>query len=527
MKNKHFPGHIFSSLLILSYLFSCAAALPATGNDEWKDILAIGDEKDLTIGAELTLAIEPDRYYARPGDEIILSGLMKGIFGPFAGSDIIITRNNCTGESVYLLCTTDDTGVYYTHDLLTDYGTYTYQAIYDYDNEESRKPLKSQKLEILCSQLKVPETGAISQDQPSINETEPVSRPEMESNVSVQLIPERSEFYPGESISFTGHVISDGLPASYVPVYIVPGGNGDIFPAEPVQLQTRTDGIVNISYHLPGPDPLSFSMYYQERYDGIRHQSEPKMLLPLEPGINPPVRTAYSSETIDAYIDDETVEPAQNITIYGWYCGKNETQKPFSSLELSWYNFGEKIWDQYQNSSKILTNANGLFECKVEAPQTEGMYLLSVKRAGNSTRPALFSNILPLSVISVNDAEVDDIDIQAVQAVHPGQLLISTGTVPAEVPGKIDLFVTKAGLDDAEPGKLFLSLYYSTDNIDWYLFQEKEMTSPFTEMSSQFIPREPGYYYFRASLRDETGPVVSSQVIVVPVIYYALPDDQE
>jgi len=111
--------------------------------------------------------------------------------------------------------------------------------------------------------------------------------------------------------------------------------------------------------------------------------------------------------------------------------------------------------------------------------------------------------------------------------VHPGQLLISTGTVPAEVPGKIDLFVTPAGLDDAEPGKLFLSLYYSTDNIDWYLFQEKEMTSPFTEMSSQFIPREPGYYYFRASLRDETGPVVSSQVIVVPVIYYALPDDQE
>ena len=53
------------------------------------------------------------------------------------------------------------------------------------------------------------------------------------------------------------------------------------------------------------------------------------------------------------------------------------------------------------------------------------------------------------------------------------------------------------------------------------------MTSPFTEMSSQFIPKEPGYYYFRGSLRDETGPVVSSQVIVVPVIYYALPDDQE
>ncbi|MCZ2417488.1 MAG: hypothetical protein LC132_08085, partial [Burkholderiales bacterium] len=345
-------------------------------------------------------------------------------------------------------------GVYYTHDLLTDYGTYTYQAIYDYDNEESRKPLKSQKLEILCSQLKVPETGAISQDQPSINETEPVSRPEMESNVSVQLIPERSEFYPGESISFTGHVISDGLPASYCRFTRAEGG---YLPCR-TSASSDKDGW-HREHIIPSTgDPLSL----YRKGTCIRHQSEPKMLLPLEPGINPPVRTAYSSETIDAYIDNETVEPAQNITIYGWYCGKNETQKPFSSLELSWYNFGEKIWDQYQNSSKILTNANGLFECKVEAPQTEGMYLLSVKRAGNSTRPALFSNILPLSVISVNDAEVDDIDIQAVQAVHPGQLLISTGTVPAEVPGKIDLFVTPAGLDDAEPGKLFLSLYYST-----------------------------------------------------------------
>ena len=515
MKNINFSGFFLIALVLISCHFCSVSALSSSLNDEWKEILTIGDEKDLTIGAELTLSIEPERYYVNPGDEIILSGLLKGIFGPLTGSEILFSRNNSSNESTLLHCIIDETGVCYTPDLLTDTGYYTYQAIYYPDNNNDLKSLKSQKLEICCRQFEEPYNEIINWNSNFSNSEELKSSIEADSNISVQLMPGSSNFFPGESVFFTGHVISQGLPVSYAPVYIVPEINGISTLEGIITLQTNANGSINASYHLTGPDPISFSMYYQERHENKKHQSVPDMLFPLWLGINPPVRVVHSFENLEAYIDSETVESLQNITIYGWYCEKDGTSGSLSVLDLVWYNFGEKIWDKYQNSSKILTNADGLFECMVPAPKTPGMYLLAVKRSGNSTIPDLFSNILPLSVISINEEQEEEVIPPKLSA---GQLFISADPILVKFPEEIEISIVPLSFDDFKSDNWFLFLYYSDNGIDWYQFQEMELTYPSEKINTLFIPEKPGYLYFRASLSDKTGVFVNSQTIVVPVL---------
>lgn len=500
-------------LIALTTFHSVYAGSPYSYS-EWKDILAIGEDKDYTIGADLILHIEPDRYYRNPGDEIILSGILKGIFGPLSGSEILIERTNNTSESTFLNTVTNDAGVFVISDLLTEPGIYTYQATYDPGQEMNAEIMKSQKLEISCIQS----DGAIIYEP---NESSlywgqgTVPSSDAEPEISVNLNTNTSGFIPGQQVSFSGKVTNKGRPVAYAPVSITPEITGFSLHGEPVVYQTSTDGTMNTSFHMTGPDPLSFSLSYQKNRNEPTYQSEPVIVSPLLPALNPPARIVHTSETLDAYIDNESVESLQNITLYGWYCTKEGEPGSLATLDLVWYNFGGKFWDQYQNSSKILTNAHGLFECTVPAPQTPGMYLLAIKREGNSTTPAVYSNVIALPVTPREEETEEIVDILMSS---PGQVLISAVPVPAKVSEELTILVSPVGIEAMDSDDMHLSIYYSMNGIDWSLFEEKTSGLPSEEMVISVIPEEEGYLYFKATLDNHAGVLMNSQILVIPVI---------
>ncbi len=514
MNNIHVLKSFCIIFLVALCSFQSVYAVSPYSNSEWKEILAIGEDKDYTIGADLTLHIEPDRYYKNPGDEIILSGILKGIFGPLSGSEILIERTNNTSESTFFNTVTNDAGIYIISDLLTESGIYTYQATYDPGQEMNAEIMNSQKLEISCVQSDDQITPGPDEYSLFPMDEDTLSSPDEDSNISLQLDTNTSGFIPGQQVSFSGQVLSMDHPVAYAPVSITSQVT-EFQVGEPALFQTKTDGKMNASFHLTGPDPLSFSLTYQKNRNEPKYQSEPVIISPLIPGINPPARIVHTSETLDAYIDNESIDSSQNITLYGWYCRKKGEPGSLSNLDLVWYNFGGKVWDQYQNSSKILTNAHGLFECTVPAPQTPGMYLLAVKSEGNATTPALYSNVLALSVTPRDEKAEEIMDLPVSS---PGQILIYAAPVPAGVSEEITLYIIPVGIESMGSEDLDLSIYSSINGIDWSLFEEISSVSPAEEIVLSAVPEEEGYLYFKATLDNHAGVIITSQIVVIPVI---------
>jgi len=491
----------------------------SSGN-QWKEILAIGEEKDYTIGADLTLSIEPDQYYCTPSDEIVLSGSLKGIFGPLSGKEITIERTNSSNVSISLKSVTDISGIYALSDILSEPGIYRYQALYIPEDENSDTPLKSITREIFITSSKESADDLNTSLKSMPKEDDSVVSLLAEQNNSVHLSSQGSEFTPGEQVFFSGNVSSQDRPVAYAPVYIQPEIQGVSKAGNMIPYQTKNDGTVNVSYHLTGPDPLLFSLIWQKSSIQPKVQSEPVLLMPSGEGINPPTRIVHDTKTLDAYLEHASVVSLHNFTIYGWYCGKDGLPQVLSPLDLVWYNFGERIWDQYQNSSQILTNADGLFECTVPAPQTPGTYLLAVKTRESSQSKEVYSNVLPLTVIPAGEESSENIDPELPDSVLPvsSQILITVSSVPARVSEEITLFIKTEGMTDDELQHSGMQVFYSENGIDWDVYTEINPPIPIEDTVVTFTPENPGYHYFRASLSSRTGVITSSPAIVIPVI---------
>lgn len=512
MKGIHF-FQVACIILLVLHAIPCVITASPYSHDKWKEILAIGEDKDYTIAAELTLNIEPDQYYRKPGDEIVLSGILKGIFGPLSGSDIIIERKNSSSEVSYLNTSTNDSGIFVITDLLTEPGIYSYQAIYEPDQKVNSKNMKSERLEITCIQSDT--TTSFEPDERYLGTGDhEVTPSDKKGGIMVHLTSNTSGFIPGQAVSFSGQVRSDGGPIAYAKVSFIPEV-GLSRTGEPVIYQTRKDGTMNATFHLTDPDSLSFSLLYRKNRNEPEYQSDPVFLVPSDTAMNPPARIVHTSETIDAFIDNTSVKSMQNVTLYGWYCKKEGEPGFLSALDLVWYNFGGKVWDQYPNSSKILTNGYGFFECTVPAPFTPGMYVMAVKREGNSTTPSAYSNVLPLTVTPL-DEESDE--VMDVPVSSPGQILINATPVPARVLEEGTISVVLSGFDSIDADNLHLSIYSSTNSIDWYLFDEISSVLPSEEIIIPVLPEKEGYLYFKATVDNHEGVTIHSPILVIPVI---------
>lgn len=507
---------VFSILIILGLIWIIFPVLaePSLSHEEWKNILAIGDEIDYLTVADLTLFISPDHYYQIPGQQIVLSGTLKGIFGPLSNASVLIERYNGTNLSSVLETVTNANGVYILTDYVNETGPVDYQAQY-VPKDNSRESLKSDRYQVLVNWQG--EQNILNEEISFVNlNSTNGSFQNYGENLSLSLNANSLEFVPGESISLFGYLVSYHKPIPYAPIKIYPDIYSNITdPINPlVPGQTKQDGRVNFSYHLSGPDSVHFFLSYQKNQNEPIYRSNTISFIPLESGINPPARIVHEKETIIAYLQNETVDPIQNITVYGWYNGNGGSGVPLSSLDLVWYNFGEKIWDRYQNSSQVLTNADGKFECTVKAPQTPGMYLLGMRRRpGSVTSNQLYSNVLALSVV-IPELKEDYKEVQPT-----GNILLQAQQSPIRLSDKIGINISQKGFDELDTTELSLLLYYSDNGYEWKILPYEEIKRFSEEQKTVFIqPDKPGYWYFRASYNDISHEVVSSDVLVVPVL---------
>ena len=504
----------FILIVANSCFFCCVDAATELSNDEWTRILAIGDEKDVLTGAHLILNIEPDKYYQERGSEIVLSGSFKGIFGPLGSTPLIIERINATNDTYAIETETDENGIYSLTDILADQGTYTYQTLFNPADSADTRILKSNRLEvssgrydesILSSGLEVNRTS----------EEMPLVLYQDSKNLSFLLFCENTSFIPGEIMNLSGNLTSDSRPVPYVQVYAIPEIQRDEkVSGPPIEGLTRSDGTVNFSFHLTGTEPVSWRLEYPENRTKLPCQSNTITLMPMATGMNPPARIADEIESIDIYLDNEYAKALQNITIYGWYNGKKGNGMPLHTLEPIWYNFGGKIWDRYQNSSQILTNADGMFECRVQAPQTPGTYLVGVKKSGSTTKAQVYSNILALTVTSPDVTGEEHHD-------NSPQPHLSLQAFPAsvQVSDQLEIKILYENSDADILPDMPLLLYYSDNNIEWKPISGEELRlSRDRESIVTIQPEKPGYWYFRAVLGDPSLMIAESDILVVPVL---------
>lgn len=504
----------FILIVANSCFFCCVDAAADLPNDEWKRILAIGDEKDVLAGAHLILNIEPDKYYQEGGSEIVLSGSLKGIFGPLDSTPLIIERVNATNDTDIIETETDENGIYSLTDILADQGTFTYQTLFNAADSTATQVLKSNRLEVSSGRYEESIVSSGLEINRSSEEMPLVSYQDNE-NLSFLLSCENTSFTPGEIMNLSGNLTSDNRPVPYAQVYVIPEIQGDEkVSGSPIEGMTKSDGTVNFSFHLTGSDPVSWRLEYPKIRTKPPYQSNTITLIPMTTGMNPPARTADEKESIDIYLNNESARALQNITMYGWYNGKTGKGMPLHILEPIWYNFGEKIWDRYQNSSQILTNADGMFECRVQAPQTPGTYLVGVKKPGNITKSHVYSNILALTVTST-----DIIGEEQYGSSPPPHLSLQAFPASVQVSEQIEMKILYESSDADVLPDMPLLLYYSNNNIEWRPISGEELhLSRERESIVTVRPEKPGYWYFRAVLGDSSLIIAESDILVVPVL---------
>jgi hypothetical protein len=147
------------------------------------------------------------------------------------------------------------------------------------------------------------------------------------------------------------------------------------------------------------------------------------------------------------------------------------------------------------------------------------MYLLSVKKEGNTTTPPIYSNVLPLTVRA--PVGMDDNPSYGTGIDQPlGQVHLSTSSPHVKVAEEIQISllpILPDYLDENMLSEIALSLYYSDNGIDWYLYKKIEPVASLQEITIPFVPDHTGYIYFRAVLAYASEKI-SEETLVIPVL---------
>lgn len=500
-----FIGYLILVVLGIILATGASAGSPDKSPAEWKEILTIGDTRDALAGATLTLSLMPDRYYQTNGTEINLNGTLKTLFGPVKDAEILLEKNNSTENLLMQNGVSDTHGNFTFIDNLTQGGIYRFRAMYYPGEMNQTIPVTSDILEVKVREMNAspfPTDDTRVEDQTTEERT----------HRTILLTLTGSPGYePGDPVSIQGQVSDrNGTGIPYARILLYPLNNQGSQRSGSLTGDTRKDGNVNFTYHLPGPEPASFVMEYPGTEPPAL--SDTLVLTPSGPGNDPGARVLHDKETIDAFLEENTEAGGENLTVYGWYGKKEGEPSRFSLLECIWYNFGGQLWDQYQNTSEILTNNDGLFACRVTAPQTPGMYLLGVRSLGNTTSRPVYSNVLVLTVTSpetMNETyegenlpalriEADPPVLQQNQELEIRVLLTdANGTLLPDVP---------------------VSIQRSYDGIDWQDMPESIVTTDVAGSATMSTRADrTGYLYFQAFIKDKEGSILQSNILIIPV----------
>lgn len=508
---------IFFLSLLVCLLLTVAASAQVTifsGDEDWQDLLKIEDDEDYLAGLTLTLALDPDTYYKRAGDEIRIFGEIKSIFGPLSDALIIVEQRNETSLCKQIPVRSDKDGYFIITDTLDVTEKISYQSLFSLDINSDDSNFSSPRIElsVLENEDTVSETYTSPENETISSEEE--SRHINYSPLSFSTNVER--YTPGEIIILNGTVKDiSGRPDPYkkVQIGLKTHGSGKTSGAErKMTYHTGSDGTINVSYHLTGPYPIEFFMELPSTGQIIKEVSDTLTLTPEPIDISPPSRIIPEKEQIDAHLVSNSVNTQENVTVHGWYSYQNGSGGILLPLELVWYNFGGRIWDKYPKSTEIITNADGYFTCTLSAPSTPGAYLLSIRTVKTVTKSHVYSNILNL-IVKEPELSVEPV----VEYQYPQLSLFASPSI-----GRTGEMTQLLVLLSDTTGNLLINnpvqLFQSDDGIEWRILSDSLVTNESGEIIIGIIPEKPGYQYYRAITQITEYDIISSDTFVLPVL---------
>ena len=511
---------IFLSLLTIFFFLSITVSAQVTifsGNEDWQKLLKIEDDEDYLAGLTLTQTIDPDIYYKQVGDEIRVSGYIRSIFGALSDALIIIEQRNATSLCKQIPVVTDPDGYYIITDTLDVAGKISYQSVFSHDTEFGPVNVSSPKIELLVFEGEDEIEASDEYFIPEIIDNS-YNKNETHKNYSPSLsFSSTSESYsPGEIISLNGSVSDiSGKPEAYKRIQIAletPGSDKTSGYERSMTYHTESDGTINVSYHLTGPYPIGFFMELPATGLNPKEVSEKISISPISFNFSPPSRIIHEKEQIDAYLVSNSVKTDENITLHGWYTNHDGSAGILLPLEFVWYNFGGRIWDKFQNSTDIITNADGYFSCTLTAPSTLGVYLLSIRTKKTVTKSHVYSNILNLIV------REPEIPIEPwFEFNNPIFSLHATPQI-----GKAGEMTQLTIVFSDSSGNPVMNhpvqLYQSDNGIEWRILSDSLVTNESGQIVIGIIPEITGYQYYRALTQVSDGETITSETLVIPVL---------
>ncbi len=495
-----------------------AGGLPVDGHtvDEWKEILKVSPDQNRLIGLMLDCTIYPDLYYQNTGD-ITLTGRLQSVFGPVADEPVDLLQVNESADVLIGQNVTDEEGFVTFVIPGSDQGPTRYQLRFTTNGTLKADVIESRAYEVVSGYLPeaavTGDTGKTSsQDTPSALLQPDHTRTQSESSagptLTLDVAPEQNSF--GDNVTFSGYLRTDrGTSLSRNSIFLRESPDSEILPGMPVQ--TGTDGSYAVSYHLPGTGDLTVRAVSTGQKTGAI-LSDARSLTWDRNGYTPPVKVIPSRRQIDLSVSASQALPGENLTVYGWFLVAGGDPVIRAAPGLFQYNIHDGGWDRFEETTDALTDRNGGFVIRTNAPDLPGQYYLAAISLDEPGNRPLFSNLLALTVVS----PAGDLPVPA-----PGISLEIRADPPLVSPGNTTRITFSLHDTTGSPlGGENLSLLFSEDGFTWMYSEDG---SAITDTDGQFslndTPKKEGYHYYRAIFAGtDTLPAAESDTLVIPVL---------
>lgn len=523
MQIKSFHLLFLITLILVSGTVS-AISLKEHTTEEWQSILAIPDNNTMLTGLQITLAIRPDQYYLPQGSEVNISGKITTMFGPIKNAPIIMARGNDTSPAPVANLTTDDNGDFSLTDHVNSSGVVRYQAWFEGSDLKGQNLTKSYEIEIttVANSTKQKFTNLTVQEEPEQPITEPEDEiPESDDTQNesdIKQISEGSEcilyspesYISGENVTFSGSITGKNqTPLPYLPVNIQKRGEDGQYTKIGDTITTGADGSFTSSYYLTGPGPLSFRALSTDDLGKDLTSNVVTLQFEKTQDFTPMARDRTGVRSIDAGLNAAILKPDENITISGWFSDGEGNGVVSGRLNLYWYNFADRIWDRYRNTSEAITNDDGYYAFNVSGPNLTGISYLAVVSKKEQTGKPLFSHVLPLVVRG--QTETNSSILSAV-------LTVKSEPPEVQVNEKALITFTLSDPDGNPLAEEPVQMYFSEDGFTWFMNGNGNLTTRSDGTVAMVdVPKKPGFHYYRGvySGSDFFGPADSGILALI------------
>ncbi|HWQ64615.1 MAG TPA: hypothetical protein VN429_09385 [Methanospirillum sp.] len=514
---------LFLITLILVSGTASAISLKEHTTEEWQSILAIPDNSTMLTGLQITLAIRPNLYYLPQGSEVNISGKITTMFGPIKNAPIILARGNGTIPAPAVNLTTDDNGDFSLTDHLNSSGVVRYQAWFEGSDLKGKNLTKSYEIEIttVANSTEQKFTNLTVQEEPEQSIVEPEEIPESDATLNESDIKQISDtsglilhgpesYISGENVTFSGSIIGKNqTPLPFVALSIQKRGDNGQYSKIGDTITTGADGSFTTSYYLTGPETLSFRALSTDDLGKDLTSNVVTLQFEKTEDFAPMARDRTGIRNIDAGLNAAIIKPDENVTISGWFSDGEGNGVASGRLNLYWYNFADKIWDRYRNTSEAITNDDGYYAFNVSGPNLTGISYLAVVSKKEQTGKPLFSHVLPLVVRGQTETN---------SSILPAVLTVKSEPPEVQVNEKALITFTLSDPDGNPLAEEPVQMYFSEDGFTWFMNGNGNLTTRSDGTVAMVdVPKKSGFHYYRGVYggSDFFGPADSGILALI------------